>query len=564
MVILLSRQDPQYRTRERKPFQQLIMLQDLLDRRPLGLGAAVLAFVVLGCVFRIIRYGQNLPLWSDECFLGVNFIRRGFVQLLGPLDNGQIAPLLFLWTQRLAIDLLGFSEWSLRIFPLCCGLASMLLFWHLALRVHVADPVAYVLAVGIFAVSVHPIRHAAEAKPYATDLLVAVALLVPVAAWLRAPGQVRWLLGLAALVPVALGFSNPAIFVASGVCAGLVGPAWHSGERRQRLACVAVAAAILAGFVGFHLLLGRAQSHDAIAGLRQYWAASFPPLANPLRLVAWLADAHTGSAFAYPGGGSRGLSTATTLAMVLGAAVMIRGGQKTIVACLLAPLGLGLLAAALRLYPYGSEARLMQYAAPAICLLAGRGGAVALGCVPKVELRGKLLAGCMVGLVLCGAVPQVVSWVIPYRMSYDHEARQFARRFWPEQANGAVLRCVDLDFGVLPQNGWQGRKAWYLCNQMIYSPARRRSYRIDDREITAEHPLRCVLFNESEHHPAVREWLGRMSTIVRPSQVTVFEVPVTVGGGKPVIETWRMFEFVPRGDSPIPAVACSAEGRARL
>ena len=49
---------------------------------------AIAVFVALGCVFRIIRYAQNLPLWSDECFLSVNFIDRGYRELLEPLDNG--------------------------------------------------------------------------------------------------------------------------------------------------------------------------------------------------------------------------------------------------------------------------------------------------------------------------------------------------------------------------------------------------------------------------------------------------------------------------------------------
>ncbi len=518
---------------------------------------------MLGCVFRILRYAQNLPLWSDECFLSVNFIHRGYRQLLGPLDNGQIAPLLFLWTQRLAIDLLGFSEWSLRIFPLLCGLGSMLLFWQVARRVHAGDAVAVLLAVGIFAVSVHPIRHAAEAKPYATDVLVAVALLVPIAEWLHAPRQVGWLWGLAALVPVALGFSNPAIFVVAGVWVGLAGTSWSDGDRRRWPVCAALGCATLAGVAGFHLLVGRAQCHDAVQGLRQYWAGSFPPLADPVGLLGWLVAAHTGSAFAYPGGGSRGLSAATTLGMVLGATVMVRRGQRTIVVCLVAPLGLALLAAALRLYPYGSEARLMQYAGPAICLLVGRGASAVIGCVQDVRLRRALLAGSLVGLVLCGVAPQIVSWLVPYRMRYDHDAREFARRFWPAQANGALLRCLDLDSDVLPQEGWQGRKAWYLCNQVIYSPARRHTPRLDDRVITSEHPLRCVLYNESEDNPAVREWLERMRPIVRLREVKVFDVPVTMGEGKAVIETWRTFDFVPRKGLPGPVVSAWANGGSR-
>ena len=78
---------------------------------------------------------ENLPLWSDECFLSVNFIDRGYRERLEPLDNGQIAPPLFLWAQRFSIDLGGFSELSLRFFRLVCGLASVFLFCHLARRV---------------------------------------------------------------------------------------------------------------------------------------------------------------------------------------------------------------------------------------------------------------------------------------------------------------------------------------------------------------------------------------------------------------------------------------------
>jgi hypothetical protein len=90
---------------------------------------------------------------------------------------------------------------------------------------------------------------------------------------------------------------------------------------------------------------------------------------------------------------------------------------------------------------------------------------------------------------------------------------------------------------------------------MIYSPARRRAPTIGDRQITSERPQRCVLFNESEDHPAVREWLDRMPVVVRLRTVKVFKIPVTVGEGKTVVETWRVFEIVPRDDVPGPVFA---------
>ena len=298
---------------------------------------AIVSFLVLGCVFRIIRYAQNLPLWSDECFLSVNFIDRGYRELLEPLDNGQIAPPLFLWAQRFLIDLGGFSEWSLRFFPLVCGLASVFLFWHLARRILGSDSIPLLLAVGIFAVSVHPIRHASDAKPYASDLLVAILLLVLAAEWLRRPQQVRWLWALVGVVPLSLSLSNPAVFVAGGIGLGLAHPVWKHGSRRHALAFGTFGFTVIVCFAMLYLLVTHDQSARGIDGLRRYWAASFPPLMDLPRLTGWLISAHTGSSFAYPGGGSRGGSTATSLAFLIGTFALARRGHGSIVACLLAP-----------------------------------------------------------------------------------------------------------------------------------------------------------------------------------------------------------------------------------
>ena len=117
---------------------------------------------------------MNFPLWWDEAFVAVNFIRRDYLDLLRPLDYGQVCPILFLWCELALVKLLGFSEWSLRLFPLACAIASVLLFQHVAGRVVRGLPL--LLSVAIFATSFHPIVHAADVKPYASDLLAALDL----------------------------------------------------------------------------------------------------------------------------------------------------------------------------------------------------------------------------------------------------------------------------------------------------------------------------------------------------------------------------------------------------
>ena len=143
--------------------------------------------------------------------------------------------------------------------------------------------------------------------------------------------------------------------------------------------------ALIGSFTILYSLVTHGQSARAMDGLRRYWAASFPPLNDLTRLAEWLISAHTGSSFAYPGGGSRGGSTATSVAVLIGAVGMMRRGHGTMVTCLLAPFALAFVAASLQRYPYGFEARLMQFVAPSICLLSGQGLAIVLGWVRPLD-----------------------------------------------------------------------------------------------------------------------------------------------------------------------------------
>src|SRR5271157_3865795 len=91
-------------------------------------------FVGLGIAVRLVRYFVNYPIWHDEAFLAVNFWDRDYLDLLRPLDYGQVARRFLGGTPQL-------------------------------------------LAVAVLAVSFYPIRHGAEIKPYASDLLAALILL---------------------------------------------------------------------------------------------------------------------------------------------------------------------------------------------------------------------------------------------------------------------------------------------------------------------------------------------------------------------------------------------------
>ena len=519
-----------------------------LDRSPLDLAPgrdprrldrAIGVFVVLGLALRLLRYGLNYPLWGDEAFVAVNFLDRDYRGLLRPLEYGQICPPLFLWAELAAVRLFGFSEWSLRLFPLACSLASVVLFRigaGLVLR-----GVPLLMAVGTFAVSIHPIRHGSEVKPYASDLLVALVLLALAFRWWREPGQARWPWSLAAVAPIALALSHPAVFMAGGVGLAMAPTAWRARDRGVRLAFAAFLLAVAGTFVALFVGLTRAQ--DAVLpGLRDYWAASFPPLVSAWGLWLWMVEVHTGSMLAYPGGGRGGASTPAFLLFAAGAVALWRGDRRAILALCLAPFGLALVAAALRRYPYGGEARIMQFLAPAICLLVGTGAARVLAMIPEGRPRARGTVAAAVALVAAGVGPAVIDLAHPYRMIYDHRAREFARRFWPAQARDAEVACLRRDFGIFERDVPNLRTSVYLCNQAIYGPGRPRPDRV-----SATHPLRCVLPHETRRdNPEVVAWLAAMTARYDLRRQETLVAEMDRPGAPPRRERVVVFEFVPK------------------
>jgi hypothetical protein len=520
------------------------------------------AFVAVGVMLRLFRYGRNFPLWGDESFVAVNFIARGYRELLGPLEYGQICPVLFLWIERFVVSHLGFSEWTLRLFPLVCGVVSVWLFRHVAACV--VEGLPLLLAVAIFAVSFHPIRHAAEVKPYASDLLVALVLLAPALHWRRTPDRVLWLWLLVAFAPIAVAVSHPALFVAGGVSLSLAVPVWKARRWSAWVPFLGFQLAAAGAFLGCYALATRFQEQLALDGLRTYWATSFPPLNGPVHFLRWLIEVHTGTMLAYPGGGRGGTSSATLLAVIAGSVWLWRTGQRGAVVMLLAPFPLALAAATLRRYPYGVEARQMQFVAPATCLLTGLGASWLLRAIPWPRARHRLASLAILFLAGFAAASVAGDLMRPYRFPYDQQAREFARRFWPEQARDAELACLCSDFGIANRDRGTHhlRTAIFLCNQWIYSPQRRQSGGPRWEVLSSRRSLRCVLDSElSPDHPEVVVWLAGMQRSFELQQVDqIVTSPAPPSGHSRNAEHLVVFEFVPRPGRPLLPPAIAGQG----
>lgn len=470
---------------------------------------AALAFTLLGVTLRLVRYLLNFPLWCDESMLAANLLDRGFLGLLEPLDYRQVAPALFLWVERAAVEALGFREWTLRLFPTLCGVAGVLLFRHVAGRL--VGGGGLVLAVAIFAVSGQPLRHAAEVKPYASDLLVALAMLAMAVEWWRRPDRPAWLWGLAAFSPIAVALSFPAILAAGGIGLTLL-VATARSPWSTRLPVLAFGLAASATFLGLLPMYQTApQDHDYF---HRDWSRAFPPPGGgPIGVAGWFLARNTGVLFAYPDGGANGGSAVTTLCFVAGAIALGRSRRWVPLGLLLGPFGMALAASAMHRYPYGLSGRTMQYLGPAICLLAGLGMARLISRSPIGRVRRRGLAAAMAGLMLLGVGRMGWDLVHPYKSYSDDRSRAFAQWFWSEMSRDAEVACLGTELGVVadPRHWDNDLTDQYLCYRRMFSPRHRAGepLRLDD--LGPDRPLRCVLYNEfPQESPEFREWMGSM------------------------------------------------------
>jgi hypothetical protein len=511
------------------------------------------AFLAIGVAMRLARYLLRFPLWEDECMLSCNYFERDYLGLLQPLRYYQVAPPLFLWAQLTMVKLLGFTEYALRLIPFLCAVGGLFLFRHVAGRL--LRGTALVLAVGLFAVSYPMIRYTAEAKPYGCDLFLALAMIALLVEWLRRPEENRWLWALAAIIGPAVGYSFPAVFVGGAISLVAAGVLWTSGQRRGWVPW-AVFNLVLVGSVVALIYFKR----QAVGSVNEqvhldYWVYTFPPLSEPLEFLGWLATIHTGGMLGYPVGGDNWASTLSFVCSAVGIGLLARRRQWALLAICVMPLALNFAAAALHQFPYGGHMRMSLYMGSVFCLLISLGATAWLAWHAARRSSAAAPLRIVLGLLVLVAAGTLLHDIAhPYKSGTTLRARDFARWFWHDLAQDSELVCLQTDLkedaspGTFPW-GWS---SLYLCNQRIYSPRHARGEPPQLNRVSAEWPLRCVLYRSGTQErdaTAVERWLARKQADYRLVARDKYPFPIydkhELSRGE--VDYIEVFKFVPRG-----------------
>ncbi|MFL5384298.1 MAG: hypothetical protein ACJ8GN_17385 [Longimicrobiaceae bacterium] len=423
--------------------------------------------LVLGALLRLAQYAVNRSLWLDEGLLVSNFLDRSWAGLLEPLHRGQTAPLGFLALEKLAVAALGRSEYALRLVPLLGGLATLALLPRVARRC-VSRP-AVPVAVAIVALAPFLVYYSSEVKQYALDALASVVVLGLAAKLLRRPRDRGAALALGTAGVLAVWLSQPVVFMLAGTGLVLGLRALRRGDRRSVAALAAMAAAWGVSFAGSYLV-SRHQVVDPVF-MRSFWADGFIPL--PPRSVAelaWLPRALLrvfrepfGTMGVGEGPAARAMGAAGTaagaVAFVAGCAWMRRRAPLRL-ALLLAPVGLALLASAVRAYPFGSGTfttggRVLIWLIPPVACVMAEGAVAIRRALPRA-VAAPAFGGAVALLLLPSAAYAALS--VPHLRSEVRPLLAFAAA---HRRPGDVMYVVYSGQAVFeyyaPRYGWSAR-----------------------------------------------------------------------------------------------------------
>jgi Dolichyl-phosphate-mannose-protein mannosyltransferase len=209
------------------------------------------AFITIGSIgvfLRCWQYFANDSYFMDEIAVLRNLVDRPWRDLLTqPLAYGQLAPPGFLMVEKLLLNTLGSSEYSLRLFPFLCSVASVVVF---ALLVRgLLSRAAALGSLAMFAIAGPLILYGSQLKQYSIDVLCACLVSLAATRYASTRGRfAAYVFGITGAVCV--WFSQPAVLVLGSMILFLIaGEIWRMrrepGDRRilWALAAAGVSAA---------------------------------------------------------------------------------------------------------------------------------------------------------------------------------------------------------------------------------------------------------------------------------------------------------------------------------
>lgn len=321
--------------------------------------------ISFGVLVRLVQYLYNRSLWNDEAALALNIVNRSYADLLQPLDYDQAAPIGFLFIEKLATQLLGDNEYSLRLFPFLSAIISLFIFHRLAKRC--LQPLALPIALALFSGLHIILYYATEVKQYSSDVAIAILFCLLFMNLARTKLSITQIITYGILGATIIWFSHPVVFVLTGIGLSYLFFTLINQQTTKTLKLLAVYSFWIASFVTFYSVSLQALANQT--NLVSSWESrgTFP---TSFLDFQWLLTAFW-EFFHHPLGFPDIFLGIAVFAFFAGCTAFIQK-QKTLL--LLSPIVVTFFAAYLKAYPF--DGRLVLFLTPFFILLISEGAAL--------------------------------------------------------------------------------------------------------------------------------------------------------------------------------------------
>ncbi len=312
--------------------------------------------MLLSIAIRGRQYLANRSFWLDEAFLANNIKDRDYMQLLQPLDYSQVAPIGFLYIEKLMSNIFGVNELALRLVPFLCSLMATFFLFKLVENL-TKKKVEAILTTFAFLVPISMTYFASELKQYMLDLCAGLVLFYFYFVHIRNKSNNSGSLFFGIVGAVLIWFSNVVIIVlvALTLVEGI------SIVKRSNLKSFSYFLAGLllwsSSFLLYYIYF--IKNHPHTAGMQAYWAHGFMPLKFSDSLI-WLQksfDSIFRNTISY-----YEMTIPALFLFIVGIIGVGVQKQKRQILILLVPILMHLLLSALKLYPFSD--RLVLYLVP--------------------------------------------------------------------------------------------------------------------------------------------------------------------------------------------------------
>ncbi|MDR1120974.1 MAG: hypothetical protein LBM08_08655 [Dysgonamonadaceae bacterium] len=244
----------------------------------------VVLVLIAGAVLHLSQFLYNRSLWIDEAWVALNLIHKNSLELLRPLDYGQVAPVLFLQIEKLFSTLLPNVEYGFWIFPFICFFAALYFFYKIVKK-NLPDSSEIVMALSLFVFNIPFIWYSSETKQYMVEVFVFLSMFYFTQKDYQKVSNKYYTLGIAGVLSVFLSNVAP---IALSVCGIYLLYDYFSTKREKAIKpLLIVAASWLSAFLVYYFFF--IYKHPLDGMMKNWWSKcdAFPPL-NPIEMVQFL------------------------------------------------------------------------------------------------------------------------------------------------------------------------------------------------------------------------------------------------------------------------------------